>query len=105
MPFNPNTDNSISLEDAAVLTANFRQAFPSAVTANAYGKSQMLALLEQQNCAGFRIYNGIDEVGAQQLIIVAVDADGNDLYRGVLLDRSQPCPSICSTENPLNTNT
>ena len=105
MPFNPNTDNSISLDDAAVLTANFRQSFPTAVIANAYGKRQMLALLEQADCAGFRIYNGLDGRGAQQLVIVAVDADGNDLYRGVLIDHTQPCPHVCSTENPLNTNT
>lgn len=105
MPFNPNLDNSISLEDAAKITANFRQAFPTAVIANAYGKRQMQELLEQENCEGFRIYNGIDDEGSQQLIIVGVDASGNDLYEGVLIDRTQPCPSICSTANVLNTNT
>jgi hypothetical protein len=105
MPFNPNLDNSISLEDAAKITANFRQAFPTAVIANAYGKRQMQELLEQENCEGFRIYNGIDDEGSQQLIIVGVDASGNDLYEGVLIDHTQPCPSICSTANVLNTNT
>ena len=105
MPFNPNIDNSISLEDAAKITANFRQAFPSAVIANAYGKRLMMALLAQEDCAGFRIYNGLDGEGAQQLILVAVDANGNDLYQGVLMDQTQPCPNVCSTANPLNTNT
>lgn len=105
MAFNPDIDNSISLEDAAQYTANFRQAFPNATTANAYGKGLMLELLEQRNCAGFRIYNGIDEKGDQQLVLVGVDIHGNDLYRGVLLDRSQPCPNVCSEENPLNKNT
>lgn len=105
MPFNPNFDNLISLEDASKLTANFRQAFPSAVKANAYGKRLMQQLLEQENCDGFRIYNGLDDEGSQQLVIVAVDQNGNDLYDGILLDRAQPCPTICSSENPLNSNT
>jgi hypothetical protein len=105
MPFNPNIDNSISLEDAAKITANFRQAFPSAVMANAYGKRLMIDLLAQEDCAGFRIYNGLDAEGKQQFILVAVDASGNDLYEGILMDNTQPCPSFCSTTNPLNTNT
>ena len=105
MPFNPNANQTISLEEAASLTANFREQFPNAIFANAYGKSQMLELLEQRNCEGFRIYNGLDVDGVQQLIIVAVDINGNDLYRGCLLDKSQPCPTICSSANPLNTNT
>lgn len=105
MAFNPDIDNTISLEEAAQFTANFRQAFPNAIKANAYGKRYMIELLEQEDCEGFRIYNGIDEKGDQQLIIVGVDHRGDDLFRGVLLDKTQPCPTICSEENPLNTNT
>jgi hypothetical protein len=105
MPFNPNANNVISLEEASVLTSNFRQEFPDSIKANAYGKRDMQVLLAQQDCVGFRIYNGIDEKGDQQLVIVGVDENGNDLYEGVLLDTAQPCPTICSSENPLNTNT
>jgi hypothetical protein len=105
MTFNPNVNNLIELEAAAELTANFRRIFPNAITANAYGKRDMLSLLAQDDCEGFRIYNGIDDLGAQQLVIVAVDGDGNDLHRGILLDNSQPCPSVCSSANPLNTTT
>lgn len=105
MPFNPNANNVISLEEASALTANFRQEFPDSIKANAYGKRDMQVLLAQQDCVGFRIYNGIDEKGDQQLVIVGVDENGNDLYEGVLLDKTQPCPTVCSSENPLNTNT
>lgn len=105
MPFNPNANQLISLEDAAKLTANFRQANPTAIIANAYNKRQMQDLLAQDNCAGFRVYNGLDEEGAQQLVFVAVDENGDDLYEGILIDKSQPCPTVCSGANPLNTNT
>lgn len=105
MPFNPNANQLISLRDASILTANFRQANPAATIANAYNKRQMLELLEQENCAGFRVYNGLDDKGDQQLVIVAVDDRGDDLFEGILIDCSQPCPTVCSTTNPLNTNT
>ena len=105
MSFDPNANQLISLEDASKLTAAFRKSFPNAIQANAYGKSQMKDLLNQTNCEGFRIYNGLDSQGIQQLVIVAVDANGDDLFRGFLVDKSQPCPSLCSQTNPLNTNT
>lgn len=44
MPFNPNEDQLISLEEASELTANFRAKFPNALLANAYNKHQMIQL-------------------------------------------------------------
>jgi hypothetical protein len=105
MPFDPNANQLISLENASVLTANFRQKFPDSITANAYNKKQMLLLLNQTNCEGFRVYNGIDALGVQQLVIVGVDANGDDLFRGILIDQAQPCPTVCSSPNVLNSNT
>jgi len=102
MPFDPNADNLIQLSDASVFTSNYRTKFPNTVTANAYGKKQMQDLLDQADCEGFRIYNGLSNDGDQVLVIVGVDKSGNDLYEGILIDRSQPCPSVCSTDNPLN---
>lgn len=103
--FDPNYDNTISLNDAAKLTKKFRDDFPGAIKANAYNKSQMLDLLNQEGCKGFRIYNGLSVTGVQQMVIVGVDVDGNDLVDGMLLDHSQPCPEICSNANALNSNT
>ena len=105
MPFDPNADNLISLETAAQLTAEYRTKFPDDTLAHAFTKVQMQNLLKQANCDGFRIYYGLDGSGNKELVIVAVDRYGNDLYEGMLLDNSQPCPAICSTANPLNTTT
>jgi hypothetical protein len=102
MPFDPNADNKIQLSEASVFTSKYRRKFPDTVKANAYGKRQMLELLNQADCEGFRIYNGLSNDGDQVLVIVGVDIRGNDLYEGILIDRSQPCPSVCSTDNPLN---
>jgi hypothetical protein len=46
-------------------------------------------------------YYALDENGKQQLIIVGVDSNENDLYQGVIADRSISCPPNCPTNSPL----
>jgi hypothetical protein len=36
------------------------------------------------------------------LILVGVDADGNDMADGVLLDEHFLCPPFCNANSPLN---
>ena len=43
----------------------------------------------------------LDENGKQQLIIVGVDSNENDLYEGVIAERSKPCPPKCVNGSPL----
>ncbi len=43
----------------------------------------------------------LDENGKQQLIIVGVDSNENDLYEGVIAERSVICPPRCLTNSPL----
>jgi hypothetical protein len=46
-------------------------------------------------------YYALDENGKQQLIIVGVDSNENDLYEGVIAERSIPCPPKCANGSPL----
>jgi hypothetical protein len=55
--------------------------------------------LKQNNFTG--CYYALDENGKQQLIIVGVDGNENDLYEGVIAEKSYPCPSFCPTNSPL----
>lgn len=103
MPFDPSINQIIDLTDASKLTANYRLNSPGQTLGHAFGRRQMLDLLNQNNCEGFRIYYGLNETGEKQLVITGIDINGNDLYEGLLLDRSQICPSVCSSSNPLNT--
>ena len=82
MPFDPNANHLISLSVAQKLTANYRAGSPTNPVAHAYGKKQMIQLLEQQDCEGFRIYYGLNDAGGKELVIVGVDENGNDLYEG-----------------------
>jgi hypothetical protein len=43
----------------------------------------------------------LDENGKQQLIIVGVDSNENDLYEGVIAERSLHCPPFCPINSPL----
>jgi hypothetical protein len=95
-------NHSITLDEAAQLTANFRTANPGAVKCHYFGKDAIEAIFNQTGCVGMRVYYGQDSAGAKQLVIVGVDSSCNDLYQGLLAEKSIPCPSNCSTLNPLN---
>jgi hypothetical protein len=97
-------NHSISLAVAATLTKNYRDSIPAGSTIALYfSKSAVQNILNQANCTGIRMYYAIDETGKKQLVLVGVNAAGNDLYQGLLADRALPCPPTCSASNPLNT--
>ena len=103
MSFTGNEDHSIPLATASQWTKNYRDANPSGVTiAHFYGKEAIMAILSQANCVGIRIYYALDDNGAKQLILVGANAAENDLYNGLLAERSVKCPEQCSSANPLN---
>ena len=96
-------DHTIKLDEASAWTQNYRDTINSGDTiAHAFGKDAIQAILDQNNCVGIRIYYALDEDGHKQLIIVGVNSQDNDLYEGLLAERSYRCPSTCSSNNPLN---
>jgi hypothetical protein len=105
MKFNGKENHKINLEEAAKLTSNYRNQFESGkkyIKGEAFGKNAIIDMLNQPNCVGTRIYYGLKNDGTQCLVLVGVDADGNDLVDGVILDMGTSCPPHCSTDNPLN---
>ncbi len=103
MPFTGTEDHSITLAEAAALTANFRNANPpGTIIGHFFGADAINAILAQPGCVGIRIYNGQDAAGVKKLVLVGADAAENDMFTGELAQHSRPCPSICSLPNPLN---
>lgn len=102
MTFTGNEDHDIPLSTASEWTANYRSANPGQTLAHYFGKSAINAILNQDTCVGIRIYYALDDNGAKQLVLVGVDASGNDLYNGLLAERSFKCPPDCGAINPLN---
>jgi hypothetical protein len=108
MSFTGNEGESISLSTAATMTATYRSQNPYKKKGHFMGSTILNSILAQTGCVGIRVYYGLDGTGSsatQELIFVGVDANGDDLYNGIVADRAIPCPSVCGTNNPLNSTT
>lgn len=102
MSFTGNENHSITLDEASAWTKTYRVANPQALKGHFYGKTALQNILNQTGCVGIRAYYAIDNNGQKQLILVGVDANENDLYNGLLAERSRPCPPYCGSNNVLN---
>ncbi len=58
-------------------------------------------MLDQAGCAAVRIYPGHDSAGALHLVLVGVNAHGEDQTAGALLQEGWPCPPFCSPSSAL----
>lgn len=92
----------ISLEEAQVLVNAFQQKFPSEIKSSLIDADLVLRLLQQNDCAGLRIYNGYDAV-AKRLspVLVGVNSKNEDMTAGIILDRMRPCPDFCPSVSDL----
>jgi len=103
MTFTGDEDHSINLDDASKLTANYRKnAGSGAKLGGFFGGTSIKNLLSQPDVVGLRYYYGEKDDGTPVLVLCGVKADGNDVYKGELMEAAIPCPPGCSTPNPLN---
>ncbi|MCC6370743.1 MAG: hypothetical protein IT236_07060 [Bacteroidia bacterium] len=100
--FTGHENHDIPLSEASAWTANYRNANPGQINGHYFGGDAIQNVLAQTGCVGLRMYYAINDEGVKQLIIVGVNADGNDLVNGLLLDRSVLCPPTCGNSNSLN---
>jgi hypothetical protein len=104
MSFSPNEGAIITLAEGAKMTANYRATISAGETiAHAVGKNLVNAVLSQVACVGIRFYYAINNSGDRQLVAVGVDANGDDMTQGVILDEFTNCPPECGKPNVLNT--
>lgn len=102
MAINPNTGSEINLTEAQTLVNAFSANFPKEIKASAVGVNNLNLILKQPNCVGIRIYNGYNEaLGRLSPVLVGVDSAGKDMTNGVIIDRLDPCPSVCDPSSPL----
>lgn len=69
-----------------------------------YGVNRINEILAQPDCIGIRTYYAIDDKGAQQLVLVGVNPEGNNIWDltstlpndgGLIMDKSGLCPPYC----------
>ncbi len=103
MAFTGNEAEEFPLATASKWTKNYRDTMrPGEPKAHFVGKVLINKILAQEGVVGIRIYYALDESGKKQLVLVGTDADENDLYNGVIVERSVWCPPFCGGLNPLN---
>lgn len=102
MSFTGEENHEISLAQASTWTKDYRDLDPKATKGHFFGKNAIQNILNQTDCVGIRIYYGLDGDGAKQLIISGATANEDDLYEGLLAERSRPSPPFGGANNPLN---
>lgn len=103
MAFTGNEAEEFPLETATVWTRNYRDTIHEGDTiSHFFGKNIIQHILDQEGCMGIRIYYALDENGKKQLIIVGADAKENDIYEGIIAERSFLCPPYCPSGSPLS---
>lgn len=106
--FTGNENHDISLADAAAMTKKYRNSSPAGSRKGGFfGRAAIEAILAQSDaagipCAGIRYYHGTNDRNEPVIILVGAGADENDLHTGNLAEFAAPCPTFCSSNNPLN---
>ena len=100
-------NNFITLQEATELTARFRDnsekmlmpAFKGALANSITFEAQAIkALIDQADCVGFRMYNGMNEDLTVCAVFVGVNEQGEDILNGensIILDKGEKCPPDC----------
>lgn len=101
-PFPPR-DHTISLDDAAKLTARYRGQTRSGTPFPVVGfhAAAYERILRQAGCVGIRAYPGQHDDGSDTVVLVGVDEKGNDMVAGELAQEPIFCPPFCPDANRL----
>jgi hypothetical protein len=103
MAFDGKVGEEITLATASSCAENYRNQMVSGdLKGHFFGKDHFNAILEQSDCVGIRIYNGIDGNSKPVLIMVGAKANEDDLVDGIIVDNGVPCPDRCGRANDLN---
>ncbi|TDH18284.1 hypothetical protein EXU57_23815 [Segetibacter sp. 3557_3] len=73
------------------------------------GRNMIESILAQPGVVGIRMFNGINDMGIKQIVLVGVDSKGNNILhyttvnpagqlvknKGIVADRAKMCPPYC----------
>ncbi len=102
MAIDRNTGEVITLSEAVNYTHSFQEEHSNAIKSFFVGTNKLNRILEQEGCIGVRIYNGYDTAtNKENRVLVGVDASGEDISGGVIVEELTPCPTACPKASPL----
>lgn len=113
---NTQKNHEISLASAIEMTRRYRMHQPEGFArSETFGKEAIQKLINTYGCASLRVYYGRSENMEAHAILVAADAEGNDILPvpmtmaetdgddPIILEDGWRCPPLCpGGESPLN---
>ena len=98
-----NNTHVISLDEAKQMTHAYQNApqFQGLTVASMIDKEAYQLVIDQPNCVNIRTYFGLNNEEKLTIVIVGVDANGEDMTDGVLVNRGNDCPNMCFINSPL----
>lgn len=100
MSITGNEGTFYTVEQAAPLIQNYNDNV-GGTTAVLYGKNKIADILNQTECVAIRHYFAQSDTGTNTLVLVGVDASGNDITTGFILQAGTLCPPVCDTASSL----
>lgn len=95
--------NEITLSEAIGMTHAYQNdsLFSGQTVSAKIPNAAYLEIINQPGCVEVRTYFAKNAAGALTLVIVGVDANGNDMTAGKIMNRYQLCPNDCPPNSPL----
>lgn len=80
--------SEISLAEAKEFIRSYNERFPDGTKAYLVSKANVEKILNQEGCAGIKIYNGYNAVAQQcNLVLIGVDSKSEEMDKGVIIER------------------
>ena len=95
--------HEITLAEAVTMTHAYQNSalFVNQTVAVKTSNDVYLDIINQPGCVEVRSYFAKDANGVLTLVVVGVDANGNDMTNGKIMDKFNPCPTNCPINSPL----
>ncbi len=95
--------HEITLAEAVTMTHAYQNdsTFANQTIAVKTSNDAYLDIINQPGCVEVRSYFAKDANGVLTLVIVGVDANGDDMTNGKIMDKALPCPTNCPINSPL----
>ena len=100
-----NTNHQIDLGTAIRLIRNHKAKLQvssgAQVNGGFFARGAFEKILAQQGAVGIRYYYAQNDDGTPTLVLVGVDAKGQDMQTGMIMERALPCPPLCDSPSEL----
>ena len=92
--------HEISRAKAAEFIQGWRKGREGGIRGGYMDREVLDKILAQPECRGVRYYHARHPEGRDTIVLVGVDAAGQDLWSGTIAEEADPCPPACSSEEP-----